>query len=83
MPGPAVWDGAGSGGSSPAPEPVEEEEPVTPAPEPVEDEEPGTPAPGADCSNMYGQCGGREYAGATCCSTGKCQVVNDWYHQCI
>ncbi|GKT51491.1 putative pectin lyase F-1 [Colletotrichum spaethianum] len=32
---------------------------------------------------LYGQCGGRTYSGATTCSSGKCEFVNDWYSQCV
>lgn len=32
---------------------------------------------------LYGQCGGQGYSGATTCASGKCQLVNDWYSQCV
>lgn len=32
---------------------------------------------------LYGQCGGQDYTGATSCSSGKCQFINDWYSQCV
>ncbi|KAJ5017429.1 putative pectin lyase C [Colletotrichum sp. SAR 10_99] len=32
---------------------------------------------------LYGQCGGQGYSGATSCASGKCEVVNDWYSQCV
>jgi poly(3-hydroxybutyrate) depolymerase len=40
----------------------------------------GSPAP---CSGLYGQCGGRDWKGPTCCSQGSCKVSNEWYSQCI
>jgi hypothetical protein len=38
---------------------------------------------GGSCSGMYGQCGGNGWTGATCCTTGNCDVINEWYSQCI
>ncbi|KAJ0167765.1 putative pectin lyase C [Colletotrichum tanaceti] len=32
---------------------------------------------------LFGQCGGQGYSGATACSSGKCEFVNDWYSQCV
>ncbi|ORX51025.1 hypothetical protein BCR36DRAFT_404186 [Piromyces finnis] len=38
----------------------------------------------ADCSNAYGQCGGANFNGSTCCPSGfTCQYVNNWYSQCV
>ncbi|KAI6785983.1 Polysaccharide monooxygenase Cel61a 4 [Emericellopsis cladophorae] len=45
--------------------------------------EPSNPGNGGGCSAMYGQCGGNGWGGAKCCSAGSCQVVNEWYHQCV
>lgn len=81
MPGPAVWSSGGSpsGGSS-SPEDVEAvEEPSAPV-----DDEPASPtAPDASCSTIFGQCGGNGYSGSKCCSAGKCQIVNEYYSQCV
>ncbi|KAI6779416.1 Polysaccharide monooxygenase Cel61a 4 [Emericellopsis cladophorae] len=79
MPGPAVWDGTSSG-SAPVEEEQDDAPAEQPAPAPVEEEQ---PAPGVECLGMYFQCGGNGYTGPTCCSTGSCKVVNDWYHQCL
>ncbi|EXJ83765.1 hypothetical protein A1O1_07392 [Capronia coronata CBS 617.96] len=36
------------------------------------------------CSTVYGQCGGTEWTGSTCCATGSsCQYMNDFYSQCL
>ncbi|TLS21231.1 uncharacterized protein PpBr36_10504 [Pyricularia pennisetigena] len=35
------------------------------------------------CASMYGQCGGQNWAGATCCSSGTCTKSNDYYSQCL
>ncbi|KAH9891508.1 pectinesterase [Xylariomycetidae sp. FL2044] len=40
-----------------------------------------TPAP-TGCAALYGQCGGMDWAGATCCEGGSCTFGNDWYSQC-
>ncbi|KAI0020317.1 carbohydrate-binding module family 1 protein [Xylariomycetidae sp. FL0641] len=38
---------------------------------------------GDGCSvAMYGQCGGIGWTGCTTCSSGSCNVLNDYYHQC-
>jgi cellulase len=31
----------------------------------------------------YGQCGGKNYAGATSCESSTCKVMNDYYSQCV
>ncbi|WQF80810.1 Putative Cellulose-binding domain, fungal, pectate lyase, pectin lyase/virulence factor [Colletotrichum destructivum] len=41
------------------------------------------PASGSGSVALYGQCGGQGYSGATACSSGKCEFVNDWYSQCV
>nr|AAW64927.1 cellobiohydrolase family 6 [Thermochaetoides thermophila] len=36
------------------------------------------------CSSVWGQCGGINYNGPTCCQSGSvCAYLNDWYSQCI
>lgn len=43
-----------------------------------------TPTPSdTQCSKRFEQCGGLYYKGPTCCQTGKCQKVNEFYYQCI
>jgi len=38
----------------------------------------------AGCSDAYGQCGGANFSGSTCCPSGyTCKYVNDWYSQCV
>ena len=58
--------------------------PPTPAPAPV----PPTPAPGPGCKNKaYGQCGGENYKGPTCCPVSQgvqevCMKQSQYYSQC-
>jgi cellulose 1,4-beta-cellobiosidase len=36
------------------------------------------------CAGAWGQCGGKDWTGATCCSSGNgCVKQNDYYFQCI
>eukprot|EP00833_Pecoramyces_ruminatium_P010764 jgi/Orpsp1_1/1184796/evm.model.c7180000091012.2 len=38
----------------------------------------------ASCSQPFGQCGGNNWKGVTCCSSGyACKYVNAWYSQCV
>ncbi|ORX83924.1 SGNH hydrolase [Anaeromyces robustus] len=38
----------------------------------------------AACNAAYGQCGGQNFYGETCCVSGYyCNKVNEWYSQCI
>lgn len=50
---------------------------ATPEPEPAE------ASSGAGTVGLYGQCGVQGYSGATSCSSGKCEFINDWYSQCV
>lgn len=44
----------------------------------------GSGDPGNGCqSPQWGQCGGIGWTGCTSCSQGSCQVINDYYHQCV
>ncbi|KAG9022395.1 hypothetical protein FRB95_014830 [Tulasnella sp. JGI-2019a] len=38
---------------------------------------------GGSCSALYGQCGGLQWTGATCCSSGTCTYGNAYYSQCL
>ncbi|KAG9024590.1 hypothetical protein FRB95_011327 [Tulasnella sp. JGI-2019a] len=38
---------------------------------------------GGACSALYGQCGGVQWTGATCCSSGTCKYSNSYYSQCL
>lgn len=42
---------------------------------------PTDPSPG--CAPLYGQCGGSGWSDATCCSSGTCKALNEWYSQCL
>jgi hypothetical protein len=89
MPGPKVWTGGNAGGA--ATTPAKEEASAAPAPAPATPTTMATvsvPAPtqaagGANCSAMYGQCGGEGFTGGNCCSAGACKAVNKWYSQCL
>ncbi|KAH8807940.1 glycoside hydrolase superfamily [Xylogone sp. PMI_703] len=39
--------------------------------------------PTGNCASLYGQCGGSEWSGTTCCTQGTCKYSNDWYSQCL
>ncbi|KAK7756302.1 glycoside hydrolase 61 [Diatrype stigma] len=43
------------------------------------------PAPtgGVSAAALYGQCGGKNWTGATSCAEGTCKVQNPYYSQCI
>ncbi|KAG8998470.1 hypothetical protein FRB93_013702 [Tulasnella sp. JGI-2019a] len=38
---------------------------------------------GGTCSALYGQCGGVQWTGSTCCSSGTCKYSNSYYSQCL
>ncbi|PVH93550.1 carbohydrate-binding module family 1 protein [Periconia macrospinosa] len=40
-------------------------------------------APDAGCAALYGQCGGKNFKGAVCCSAGACKAFNPYYSQCL
>jgi len=43
-----------------------------------------TQAPQENCVQHYGQCGGKDYNGPTCCVSGTtCYSYNEYYSQCI
>jgi len=43
-----------------------------------------TNANDANCVPKWGQCGGNNYSGPTCCQSGStCKEFNEWYHQCV
>lgn len=43
-----------------------------------------TTAAPADCANRWGQCGGQNWTGPTCCKDGfVCKVAHQWYSQCL
>ncbi|CAM9742424.1 unnamed protein product, partial [Ectocarpus sp. 13 AM-2016] len=45
---------------------------------------PAEPTPEENCAGEWGQCGGNQWQGPTCCEEGNdCVVGNEWYHQCI
>lgn len=38
--------------------------------------------PPSNCAPKWGQCGGQDWSGSTCCAEGTCTKSNDWYSQC-
>lgn len=37
-----------------------------------------------NCSGEWGQCGGIDWEGPTCCDEGAdCVELNEWYYQCF
>jgi len=43
----------------------------------------GSSGQGGTCSAAFGQCGGKNWNGPTCCESGcHCQSVNEWHSQC-
>ncbi|KAF3163921.1 hypothetical protein EYR41_005674 [Orbilia oligospora] len=42
-----------------------------------------TPGNSGNCASLYGQCGGLNFNGPKCCSSGNCRYSNDWYSQCL
>ncbi|TFK27236.1 fungal cellulose binding domain-containing protein [Coprinopsis marcescibilis] len=75
----AIYEGVGSppgGTTSPLP-------PSSTAAPPSSTQVP-QPQPTGNCAARYAQCGGQGWSGSTCCeSQASCQVVNQWYHQCL
>uniref|UniRef100_A0A0G4HRU4 CBM1 domain-containing protein n=1 Tax=Chromera velia CCMP2878 TaxID=1169474 RepID=A0A0G4HRU4_9ALVE len=55
-----------------------------PAEETTTDASGTTAPPSGDCSALWGQCGGQNWSGPTCCESGSvCQFGNPWYSQCV
>ncbi|KAL0567666.1 Esterase/lipase/thioesterase [Marasmius crinis-equi] len=76
IPGPPLYGSSGSSGNPPSNPPATTTKATTSAP-PTNTGSSGTVA-------QYGQCGGIGWTGATgCVSPYKCQVVNDYYSQCL
>ncbi|KAJ3209404.1 hypothetical protein HDU83_008193 [Entophlyctis luteolus] len=42
-----------------------------------------TTAASGSCSALYGQCGGSNWTGPTCCVSSTCKYSNAWYSQCL
>jgi len=42
------------------------------------------PSAGIQCANVYGQCGGKNWMGAKCCSgQATCKPLDEYYSQCV
>jgi cellulase len=39
--------------------------------------------PAGPAAQLYGQCGGKGWTGATICASGTCKVSGDYYSQCL
>ncbi|CAE6458224.1 unnamed protein product [Rhizoctonia solani] len=93
IPGPAVWTGGSSSGSSAGTTAVPGTSVGTSAPttsttvRPTTTEGPApvsTTTPSGSGVAHYGQCGGKTYSGSTTCSSPySCKVLNDYYSQCL
>jgi hypothetical protein len=86
MPGPAVWNGASTGGNAATPTTMATA--VRPAattkpPAAAATTKAAEPVSNAGAVPLYGQCGGEGFNGPTACVAGKCIVSNPWYSQCI
>eukprot|EP00892_Ulva_mutabilis_P005709 jgi/Ulvmu1/350/UM001_0355.1 len=68
---------------TPPADPLSPPEPEATPTDPPPPPEPETPPGDPSCSSLYGQCGGQNWAGATCCTEGNCIYQNVWYSQCI
>ncbi|KAF3273646.1 hypothetical protein TWF970_008849 [Orbilia oligospora] len=68
---PDDWPVVGTGGSTPTTTTSRATQPTS------------TPGDGGTCSPLYGQCGGQNFNGSKCCSSGICKYSNDWYSQCL
>jgi len=80
---PCTVDGPCDCSPEPAPEPAPE-----PEPEPASTTAATTAAPtttaAPNCVGAWGKCGGKNWAGASCCVSGyRCNFQNEWYSQCI
>ncbi|EPS39470.1 hypothetical protein H072_6688 [Dactylellina haptotyla CBS 200.50] len=42
-----------------------------------------TTTAGGTCATLYGQCGGINWTGPTCCTSSTCTFGNDYYSQCL
>ncbi|EAU84083.1 fungal cellulose binding domain-containing protein [Coprinopsis cinerea okayama7 len=70
----AIYEGVENPNPPTNPPPTQPTQPPT---------QPTNPPPG-NCAARYGQCGGQGWNGPSCCQSGaSCQVVNQWYHQCL
>ncbi|KAL2257150.1 hypothetical protein VTK26DRAFT_596 [Humicola hyalothermophila] len=71
----------GGGNPNPNPTPGPTADPTSEPEQPIT-----TPPPngGDDAQTRYGQCGGSGWSGPTACVEGSsCEVINEWYHQCV
>jgi hypothetical protein len=67
----------------PEPPPPPPPQPPTPTPPPPPPQPP-TPTPSGGTPHLYGQCGGKNWTGATSCPKGSiCHVQDPYYSQCI
>ncbi|ORX46603.1 Arabinanase/levansucrase/invertase [Piromyces finnis] len=78
------WGGFGGfGGGAPAPAPAGGDNPwggfggapANAAAEPA-------PSQGSNCAGMWAQCGGNGFSGPTCCQSGTCVFINEWFSMC-
>ncbi|KAJ4987650.1 Polysaccharide monooxygenase Cel61a 4 [Stagonosporopsis vannaccii] len=82
MPGPAVWSGGASSGSTPVKEVVPTSAAASKPTTLATATKPAATKPAGNCAALWGQCGGQGFTGATCCSSGTCKAANPYYSQC-
>lgn len=81
MPGPAVWSGGASSGSTPVKEVATSAAASKPTTLAIS-AKPAATKPAGNCAALWAQCGGQGFTAASCCSSGTCKVVNAYYSQC-
>ena len=86
IPGPAVWNGSGSGSGSGGGQTTKKTT-TTAAPTTMKTrtttKQTTTTTATSACATKYGQCGGQGWAGPTCCASGStCVSSGDYYSQC-
>lgn len=66
------------------PQPTQQTTPSAPPTSPISSPTPSpTTGSNTDCVEVWGKCGGKDFAGSTCCTTGnKCVFQSEWYSQC-
>lgn len=84
VPGPSVWQ-CGAGDNTPAPNPGTPATPTTlvttSRPEPTPEPSPEPPTCG---TAKWGQCGGIGFTGCSSCASGStCNMINEYYSQCV
>jgi len=72
------WGGNWAAPANNAPAAQDNTAAAAPAAAPAEQAAPA----GGNCSGMWAQCGGNGFNGPTCCQSGKCEFINEWFSMC-